>query len=143
MSETHILHHTTEPTREPATVHHFDPDAHYAELLERSAMIGLVLDAANAEYPHENVPAWFEGPLPEFDSVEDEDTTPVRTYSRSFGPADAGWSVTVIVDEYARDRGLERSPVQVSMDVPDWLDLDSTRAVASALTAAADAVGRG
>ncbi|WP_395704571.1 hypothetical protein [Rhodococcus ruber] len=124
-------------------MHDFDPHAHYAELLERSAMIGLVLDAANAHYPHEDVPGWYEGPLPEFDSVEDEDTTPVRTYSRSFGPADASWSVAVIVDEYARDHGLERSPVQVSMDVPEWLDLDSARAVARALAAAADAVDRG
>lgn len=123
-------------------MHHFDPDAHYAELLERSAMIGLVLDAANAQYPHENVPRWHDGPLPEFDSVEDEDTTPVRTYSRSFGPADASWSVAVIVEEYARDRGLERGPARIGVDVPEWIDLGAAdaRAVAAALTAAAAAI---
>ncbi|MBD8057222.1 hypothetical protein ICV35_26660 [Rhodococcus ruber] len=123
-------------------MHHFDPHAHYAELLERSAMIGLVLEAANAQYPHESVPSWFDGPLPEFDSVEAEDTTPVRTYDRSFGPADASWSVAVIVDEYARDRGLEHGRARIRVDVPDLIDLDAAdaRAVAAALIAAAGTI---
>ena len=126
------------------TEHPFDTDEHRRAMRERSAMVRLVIDAANAEYPHAGVPAWFVGPLPEFDSVEDDDSSPVRTYWRNFGPVDAPWSVAAVVEDYARDCGLERGAARISVDAPDWIDCDAgtARAIAAALLEAADAVER-
>lgn len=125
-----------------------DPDeyqAHCAYLSERAEMIDLLLDYVNKQRTGDDpCPAWFDGPCPEFDSIDDDEVVPIRTYDREFGPAEVGWSVRVVAQDYALDHGLDRSQSRIYVEIPDWAEFNGNdaRAIAAALIAAADALDR-
>lgn len=123
---------------------HFDRETHLAHLAARRELVTALLDLVNDRTIAHEPPAWFDGPLPAFDAIDDEDSAPVRTYAREFGGTAGLWSVSASVEDFDRDHGLERSAASIHIDAPDWVefDADEARAIAAALIAAADALDR-